>query len=274
MAPAHKHETVMLTVARTLMWERSAMAAVIQSFFDESYGDDNPFPFCMAGYAFTKLRLAKFDREWRAMLAKYHLSAFHMVDCAHGNGEFDKGIRPRSQCDIIARHAISLIQKYASFGVGIIIDPEEFDANWQHKEAISSFYECCIWMCVVAIKKWSDDNLENRRFHYFFEKGYKNEGKAHSALVALFSDPEINLRYRDPTFTMVPKKDSPGAQAADILAWHWYQEAKRRRDKTRPKPRKDFLALTSKPEHVVAEIDLKAWNDEVLVAARARLAAQ
>lgn len=257
-----------LALVRSIAPGRNGLAAIIQSFFDESYGDDNPYPFCVAGYVFTKLKLAAFERDWRSMLRKWELPYFHMVDCAHGNPPFDK--LGRDGCINAAKDAISIIQKYAALGVGITLDPDKFEKDWQHKEIIKSAYECCVWMSVVAIKKWADEVRPSARFSYIFEQGYVNNGRALQAMVALFSDPELKAKYRSPGFGFVEKADSPGVQAADLLAWQLFTENKRIRDGIRPKARKDFSALMAKPQHVHAYVDLEAWNDQVLAAARAR----
>jgi hypothetical protein len=62
---------------------------IIEGYFDES-GDlgDPPGIFCISGYFIESESARAMHADWLAMLEKYQLGFFHMVDCAYGNEGF------------------------------------------------------------------------------------------------------------------------------------------------------------------------------------------
>jgi hypothetical protein len=47
-------------------------------------------------------------------------------------------------------------------------------------------------------------------------------------MTQLFDDPGLKDKYRYAGHNFIDKKKAPGCQAADILAWQWYTQRKRK----------------------------------------------
>jgi hypothetical protein len=104
-----------------LLWllapERNDLVAVLQAFFDESYGPEGLV--CVAGYIFTKSKAQVFDRAWRAMLRRYCLPYFRMSSCAHGADPF-AGLTKEQRISVL-KEAISIIHVNALHGVAATV---------------------------------------------------------------------------------------------------------------------------------------------------------
>ena len=95
--------------------------ALLQAYFDESYGPDGVV--CVAGYVFTKSSARKLDKAWRReVLGHYCLPHFRMSACAHGNDPF-AGLLKDQRTDAVKR-AISIIHRTALHGVAVTVDPK------------------------------------------------------------------------------------------------------------------------------------------------------
>lgn len=252
------------------------MVAVIQSFFDESFEDDQSF-FVVAGYLFQTSKLRKFEREWRSMLAGlpyFHMQEInqikHAKDGIQVGGVYDR--MTAESADRLARRAIQLISEYATQGFVTHVDPRDVAAEWEHKAILDGAYESCLWYAMCASKIWRDIFKPGARLAYFFEQGGPKQGHADNAIRALFADEE--KIFGQASYAFVPKGCAPASEAADILSFLALKEFRRQRDNSHTKPRKDLIALTQGVPTEICKIDVKLWNDRVLVSARARLAAQ
>jgi hypothetical protein len=118
------------------------LVAFLEAYFDESYSDKKPRILAVAGYIFEKGARLQFDLESRALLDRYSLPYFHMVDCGPGNPPFhhmDKDERAEAATQMIA-----LIRRYALFGVAYAINqddhsslfPDGFFPKWLSTTAI------------------------------------------------------------------------------------------------------------------------------------------
>jgi hypothetical protein len=59
----------------------------------------------------------------------------------------------------------------------------------------------------------------------------------------IFGDPHLKEVYGYAAHAFVDKVKSRPCQAADLLAWQWFTDTKRRVQGTRPNPRKDLVSL-------------------------------
>lgn len=255
---------------------RGGMVAVIQSFFDESFEDNQSF-FVVAGYLFQTSKLRMFEREWRSMLAGlpyFHMQEInqikHAKDGVQMGGVYDR--MTAESADKLARRAIQLISEYASQGFIAHVDPRDVTAEWKHKAILDGAYESCLWYAMCASKIWRDRFKPGARLAYFFEQGGPKQERADNAIRALFADEE--KIFGQASYAFVPKGCAPASEAADILSFLALKEFRRQRANSPAKPRKDLIALTEGVPTEICRIDVKLWNDRVLAAARARLAAQ
>jgi len=225
---------------------------VIHAFFDESYGPDGLL--CVAGFVFTKAGVRDLSRAWGHMLKRYDLPYFHMASCAHGADVFKNlGAPVRDQ---IAREAIRLIGKCAAFGVANTVMEPEFNAKVPEGHYIGNVraYEFLVWNCLMGVRQYANEAHYNGKVAYFFEAGHKSQSTANKLMQQLFDAPNLRDEYRYAGHSFVPKESGAPIQAADLLAWQYYQD-KRRELAGKPR-RKDMQALLSNTMCVVRHINV------------------
>jgi hypothetical protein len=234
------------------------LVALIQAYFDESYGEGGVF--CVAGYAFARMKCRPFDAAWRAMLAKYRLPFFRMSSCAHGNGVFKH--LSSDECIAVEKEAIALIKRYAACGFAITVDPADFAKVVGQPGIEKTPYEFCVTMCLVAVSVWADQpGRPPVSISYFFEAGHKHQGETQAVMDRVFRDPHLRDRYGYMSHTFVAKEDARPAQAADLLAWQWFTDHKRRKSGRSPEPRKDLAALIDGLNHQVFHADERVLRE-------------
>jgi uncharacterized protein DUF3800 len=210
---------------------------MIEGYFDES-GDLDRAPgiFCVSGY-FIETEAAKLmDAEWLAILEKYQLAFFHMVDCAHGNEGF-KHLTKAERATVVIE-LIGLIKKYTLEGFSVFAKADSYETQ----TGAPDVYSDCALGCVQAVQAFLTMNRVEGDIAYFFERGHKNRHTAYN---------HIGRKIRRPTdtLTFATKEQVRLLQAADLLAW---QSAKYAKDYFYPRmygekpkraPRKDFQSL-------------------------------
>lgn len=225
------------------------LVALIQAYFDESYGNGL---LCVAGYVFTKGKAKRLDAQWRKMLRRYRLPYFRMSACAHGKKPFDH--LSYDDRDKAARLAIGLIKKFALVGIAATVDERQHEAQVPDPYKIHGPYEFCVWNCLMGVRRWMDGEGRKGDVAYVFEAGHAHQSNANRLMHLLFKSPRLRERYRYVSHSFVDKAKSRPCQAADILAWQWYTDAKRAAEGK--SQRADLKALLSVP-HLVRHIDVE-----------------
>lgn len=228
------------------------VVALIQAYFDESYGDGGVF--CVAGYAFSRMKCRQFDAAWRAMLMKYRLPYFRMSSCAHNRGAFAH-LTP-DECIAVEKEAITLIKRYVSCGFAVTVDPADFAKVAGQPGVDKTPYEFCVSMLLTAVSVWVErPGHAPSEISYFFEAGTTKQGETSATMERVFRDPHLRERYGYMSHTFVSKENARPAQAADLLAWQWFTDHKRRKSGKFKGPRKDLAALVDGTSHEVFHAD-------------------
>ena len=92
---------------------------VAESYFDETNTHKGRHRLCVGGYVFLREGAEEQAHRWSAMLSKWGLPHFHMVDCAHRAEAF--ACLSEHECDLAAREAIQIIKDTASAGVCVTV---------------------------------------------------------------------------------------------------------------------------------------------------------
>lgn len=234
---------------------RNDVVAVLEAYFDESF--DRSL-LCVAGYVFAKTKAKALNREWGHMLRENGLPYFRMSACAHGNEPFDGLSKP--QRDFVARTVIKLIGKYASVGVAITVDQEEYEKVVPLQSSLGGPYEFCVWSCLMGVRAWMDQtNKTTGKVGYFFEAGHAHQKSAHKLMDQLFNEPELRERYRYAAHGFVDKVVSRPSQAADMFAYQWFKDRKRAAKGLGH--RRDCEALIHSTWHIAKHIDARQHAD-------------
>jgi hypothetical protein len=228
-----------------------AAVPLVEAYFDESGSHDDSPVLCVAGYIMEAEEAKRFGSEWRAVLEPHGLSAFHMVDCAHGNEEFAD--IPKPTRIEIATQCIALVNRYAWAGLGASISAAEYAELMPEHPNLGGAYNFLLWNCLFGVRHWLDVTKWEHDVAYFFEAGHKHQGEANRIMDLAFRDPAARAQLHHAGHAFVDKKKSPAIQAADLFAWQLATDHKRRmRDLGR---RKDFEALLASPFHKAIHID-------------------
>jgi hypothetical protein len=234
-------------LAEVLAPGRHDLVALIECYFDESERDGL---LVVAGYIFDRYGRGKFDKAWHRLLGQYKVPYFHTAACSPRYKPYQH--LTQEQCDELEISAIALVKKHALLGIGVGVKTEAFakfvKKNWQHETP----YELAVWLCLVRVAQFADSRKHAGKIAYFFEAGYKHEGKANALMTRIFSHPHLKQVYKYGSHSFVDKNETTGAQAADLLAWLMRKEFMRLgTSKTR---RKDFDSLADlKTEAVYAD---------------------
>ena len=229
------------------------MTSTAHAFFDESGTHQGAPVLCVAGYLIEESRLAEFDIRWREVLAQKGLSHFHMVDCAHGSGEFsvlEKPARVEVQTQLI-----EIIRDTTARGVGAMVVASVYDELMPFHPKMGSAYNYCIWHCLEGVRLWIEERASSIEVQYRFEQGHASDGEADRIMRFAFSNLEGRAPFGYSSHAFVEKRTTPGVQAADLLAWQMYTDWRHGME-GRPR-RKDFAALIADKKHRVCIVDAK-----------------
>lgn len=229
------------------------MTAAAHAFFDESGTHQGAPVLCVAGYVIEESRLEEFNAKWAQALADKGLSHFHMVDCAHGSGEFatlSKSARVEVQTQLIG-----IIRDTTARGVGAMMVTSVYDELMPFHPNMGSSYNYCIWHCLEGVRLWIKERDCPVNVKYHFEGGHASDGEADRIMRMAFSDAAARSPFGYSSHTFVNKRSEPGVQAADLLAWQMYTDWRHGMER-RPR-RKDFAVLVSDKKHRVCVVDAK-----------------
>jgi hypothetical protein len=189
---------------------------MLQAYFDASSRPSGIFS--VAGYAFAKTRLKKFDKEWWALFGMY--DGCHMKDLTHGTGNF-KGV-DTTQAGELLKRAIAIIHKRISYG--IVVSCETAEMNSLLPTFIQGFehvYPVCCHLAMLNLGTHLEDAGRQEKVSYFFESGDAFSASAHKFMSKVSDTPVLSEAYRYHSHAFIPKDSALALQAADVLAWEW-----------------------------------------------------
>jgi hypothetical protein len=166
-----------------------------------------------------------------------------MVDCAHGNGVFQK--LEKDERAEVAKRMIDIIKARAIQIIAVTIDKQDFKSVMADRpgaaRAYPTPYSFISHTAMSAVRAWIYANPRVGLMHYVFEDGHDSAAQTRRAMGNIFRVPEKREQYRYGGFSFVPKRHSYAVQAADLVAWQWYKDKKNQME-GRPR-RKDCESL-------------------------------
>lgn len=195
-----------------------------EAYFDETETADSRPIFAIAGTIFRKEEAIRQAKEWSSLLEKWGLPAFHMTDCALGQGHF-KALSPTER-DLAAREAIGIIRGTVAAYVYVTVEIEVLTVEAKVLRRFSP-YEWCAISIPPLVANWCLRNTDIESVHYFFEAGAKGQSKAGFRIAEMLEDEERRDVCKFAGLSFVKKECSSAVQAADIIAWHTGKDAKR-----------------------------------------------
>ena len=239
-------------IAEVLLPLGGITAVIVEAYFDESSGSANAMQpdgvgapckiLCVAGYLFENEKRKQLEREWNEVLAWKNLPYFHMVDCAHRNGPFANLSKP--ECIQVEARMIGIIKRYAIKGFVIGLNEDQYRLFMPVRHPLAGEpYTFCVQGAIGAITAWANQASYSGEIAYFFESGHQSQGQSNQLMAKIFADPGLKEMTRYAGHAFVEKRGTPGAQAADLLAWQFYTDIRRQMERIRAGRRKDLESL-------------------------------
>ena len=169
------------SLLRTL---KADYVAIFNAYFDESGTHKESKVTCVGGYIFEAEQSLRFDEEWRTALREYGIHYFHMVECAHGTGQF-KSLSGQDRIELEKR-LIGAIKRRAR--IGIVASVQEADYRQAVPAEIADIggaYMACLVYCVLGVAAWVAKHRETGNMAYFFESGHPLQPTANRAMYDL-----------------------------------------------------------------------------------------
>lgn len=223
-----------------------------EAYFDESESRSAGV-FGVAGYAFKKDAAVALSVEWMKVLRDYGLTHFHMVDCAHGAGEFRR-LSKEQRIEAQTR-LFGVLKEHMALGICVTFDtalsPDIRSASLHGVGGLDP-YTLCSYVALDRAAKWAV--AEDANMAYVFEAGSANQVKSNALMAGLFIRPAVKDRLHYVSHSFIGKTDAVGIQCADILAW---QCVKDRKNSAEGRPRRrDFNSLLEK-DHVAVHLGVE-----------------
>jgi hypothetical protein len=224
----------------------------VECYFDESGTGNEAVNLCVAGYIIEKEQALILNERWNKVLEEYGLPFFHMVDCAHNAWPFDH--LTKNQCVQVQMKMMKLIKQHTINGVVATINKPDtkfcMPPQFRHLDA----YTLMALLAIDEVQLWMHLTGFEGRATYFFEAGADGQGQANNAINELFQLKERRDHAAYAGHAFLPKRGNPCLQAADLLAWQFYNFTKKSIDQKAP--RLDFRALMRHP-HIVKHVGAK-----------------
>jgi len=223
---------------------------MFHGYFDESGTHAGSPLTCVAGYLLQERQVRLLSRDWKDALEVAGVRRFHMVDCAHGTGEF-KG-KSRFERISLEKKLIGLIKKRAT--IGIVVSVRESDLLTIGGPASSAYVLCLTW-CLNGVAAWIKKTRFSGKIAYFFEAGHDRQGLAHKAMCALQQNEILKTGCCYHSHVFIGKDDARPIQAADLLAWQWHTDWKNTYGSEHRPRRADLTNLLQAP-HICSHLTL------------------
>jgi Protein of unknown function (DUF3800) len=186
----------------------------------------------VAGWVGHAHRWKQFDGKWMALLARDGVTHIHSVDVKHGKGPFrDRAVWPEFRRAALAQEAGQLALDHALFSHTVLLKNSDFETYYigadrgqrKRRNPSDSKYGVCVRIFLSQLAEFvsrygGDDALAR----VVFEEGASNQGAAQDMLNDMYRIAPDRARFIDPRIEFAKKKETPGVQAADLLAYPAY----------------------------------------------------
>jgi hypothetical protein len=219
---------------------KQGMAGLVDAYYKDAYCSKNgPYHgsplMSAAGYLFDPGQAETFEKEWRGTLWNAGIQGFfRMYELAHQTGEFEGWTRV--QCDQFSNELVYIIKTHMLWGVVVAAatrDVQDYvSAHLLLKGAMSSLYTFCVVSCVAMIGQWAVQHCSAETTVFYFievgmrvkEKfsGYESRGEVLNCLNRVGRSPALTQQYRYRGSSFLKKDYARPLEAANLLAWEWY----------------------------------------------------
>jgi len=192
------------------------------AYFDASgHPSDQPFV-VVSGYVANFLQWQVFNGNWAATHKRFDVRLpFHTTDFMHGNKPYDKWERGSAEANAFLTSLCIAQQMSILVSISCIVDMGDFRGINEvlQMDTILPAFALGARYCVELLELWQKNHEIGYPIECIFEDGDFGKGKFM----------ELMRVERMPSPIFKDKKDFPGLQAADHLAWEQANQLKRER---------------------------------------------
>jgi hypothetical protein len=171
------------------------------------------------------------------------------------------------ETDTLLVECIKLINRTATFGVGVSCDMQEVASLFPKTLPIfHRVYPMCCYLAMEMLSGIAKAHGYIDGIAYCFESGQQSEGLARIFIQKLVAVPEVGADLLHVSDSFASKNDVVQLQAADLIAWEWrkwWEESVERRRQGHPNPRtmrKSLIALLSYGTGSKSEYNTKRFH--------------
>ena len=207
-------------------------ATELTAYADEAGTHGDSMYTVMAGWVGRAERWAEFEPKWRSLLLRNGLTYIHAVDLKHGKKQFKDKIRwPEHRRLALAQLAGQLVFDHSMLSHTILLKNRDYDIHYiggdrelrKHRAPIDSKYGVCARVFLSQLTEFVRRyGGEDAQVTVVLEAGAKNQGAAQSILADMYRIAPDRARFISPNIVYALKEQSPGVQAADLLAYPVY----------------------------------------------------
>jgi hypothetical protein len=201
---------------------------------DESGTHDTSPITVMSGYLGTAAQWQAFDSDWTALLQTAGVRHMHAVELFKRTKQFREW--PAARINTFAAQLDGVIANHLQLGFSIIIRDNDYRRIYVEgarppRSRLDSKYGVCFRACLAFAPSYIASELQlagetqqaqETTINFVLEDGHRNVGDARRLFNLFKADGLPEWQHLVGTFD-VSKKNSPGAQAADFLAYCVYR---------------------------------------------------
>ncbi len=209
-------------------WNPERLFMIIRVYIDESGTHAGAPVMILAGYIGRLGQWHAFDSKWERLLKREGLTHAHAKDIWHGTKEW-KGWTLKQKIAFCLK-TDKLCQQQTLCCFSVVLTEADYKTHYAAKPAprkgrVDTMYGLAFRICLSHLPDMiaRSVGLDGLQINFIMESGHKNAGDADRILSDLrrLGDPTLSPYVG--TLSFAEKKQFPGLQAADMLAFSTYR---------------------------------------------------
>ncbi len=217
----------LLLTARGSRW-REALLAMFTVYIDDSGTDPNQVVAIASGLILPASRLEEFEIRWNQFLKDNWITEFHSSECVATQSGTDfqnwSSQRVKYVCFQVREITKEFCVKAFSFSINKS-DYDEFVTGELRDVGGQFHYTWAVRHLISNLDAWAAINSVSTPFEYVFDwMGEKRRNGARREIETVMAQAEsLRPGFYEGHYSFRKRKEHPGLQCADLLAWSCYQ---------------------------------------------------
>lgn len=204
---------------------------MLTAYFDDSGTHRGSETVLMAGFWANTYQWDFLSQEWNKKLqspspGKLPLSRFHMAECQAGDGEF--GGWGRLATDFLVRELQDIIIKSGIYGIALMLNQAHWDAlvTGELRNQLGDGEDTCIKGCFAKVLIDARHFSTESEIEFIFDDRPRKLNVSNRAR-EIFSglSKAAKVKPIPVSINFASSRRLPPLQAADVMAWEFYQHA-------------------------------------------------